>query len=84
MTQATKDDINRVYDKLEPMARSITQIETKLEMMVIPKQPCVFLETHLEEHKDTQKTWKSSFTRAVVDVIKMGVVAIITWFFVKK
>jgi len=84
MTQATKDDINRVYDKLEPMARSITQIETKLEMMVIPKQPCVFLEAHLEEQKDAQKTWKSSFVRAVVDVAKMGIVAVVTWFFVKK
>ena len=84
MTQATKDDITRVYDKLEPMAKSIAQIETKLEMMGIPKQPCIFLENHLDDHNDIQKTWKSSFIRTVVDLAKMAIVAVATWFFVKK
>ncbi len=82
---ATKDDINRIYDKLEPIAESLTRVETRLDLMPTPlKQPCNFLNSHLNDHKTTVKTWKSSVIRACVDMAKMGVVAALTYLWVTK
>ena len=86
MTEAaTKADINRIYDRLEPMAQDLASIKTRLDLTPPPpKQPCTFLETHLDDHKKTANTWKTSVIRTVVDVVKMAIVAVVTYFFVKK
>ncbi len=82
---ATKDDINRIHDRLDPIAENLAEIRATLKLMPkTPKQPCTYLDSHLTEHKATTNTWKTFFIRATVDVVKMALVAIATYFFVKK
>lgn len=84
MTAATKADIERIYDKLEPIAADVASIKTRLDLTPnIPDRPCTQLTEHLDEHKDTVMTWKKSAVRAAVDLVKLATVALVTWLFVK-
>jgi len=84
MTDVTKVDIDRIYDKLEPMGKSIVRIETQLKFMVIPSQPCFELEKHLADCKDTKRTFKTAIIRAVVDIGKVCIGGLIVYFFANK
>jgi len=84
MAEVTKEDINRIYDKLDPMGESIVRIETQLKLMVIPAQPCAKLTEHLADCKDTKKTFKTAMIRAVVDVGKVCIGGVIVYFFSNK
>ena len=84
MADVTKEDMNRIYDKLDPMERSIVRIETQLSLMTIPSQPCDKLAEHLRECNDTKKTFKTAFIRSIVDVGKVCVGGLIVYFFSNK
>ncbi len=58
---ATKADIERLHDKLEPMAIDIAVIKTKLF-------------DHLDDAKDTKKNLRKSVIGALVGVAKMALI----------
>ncbi len=58
---ATKADIDRLYDKLEPMAIDVAVIKSKLE-------------EHLDDAKDTKKNLRRSVISALVGVAKMAII----------
>lgn len=58
---ATKADIERLHDKLEPMAIDIAVIKTRLF-------------DHLDDAKDTKKSLRKSIISALVGVAKMALI----------
>jgi len=69
--EITKDDINRIYDKLEPLAEGVVRIETKLDI-------------HLESHKDVVNFWGKPLIRNALDLVRLAVVAIVAYLFARK
>ncbi len=86
--QATKADIEKLHEKLNPMAIDIGSIKTWIELqpepVKLPERPCTFFTAHVEEHKEVTTTWRRSAIRACVDVIKMAIVAVVVYFVVKR
>ena len=58
---ATKADIERLYDKLEPMATDIAVIKTKLF-------------DHLDDARDTKRNLRRSVISALVGCAKMAII----------
>jgi hypothetical protein len=88
--EVTVDDINRLHERVDKLVDcnektvvDIAVIKTKLEGLVIPKQPCDALAEHLNNHKENRRVWQRPLVRTVVDLVKMAVVAGLTWLFVK-
>lgn len=80
---ATRADIERLYDKLEPMAIDIAVIKTKMEDLP-PPRPCGYLtdlkhevDNHLGDASDTKKSLKKSVISALVGVAKMAIIFLI-------
>ena len=68
MSEVTKEDINRIYDTLEPMGKDLAVIKSQMG------EHLGRLEKHLDSHEDTLKTWKHM---AIGGVVKVAVVSII-------
>ena len=98
MSEVTKADIIEVHRKIEGVHKridegvkcntkiqvSLAKIETNLEALIIPEQPCRFLNTHIGDHKSKEGVWHSTAVRTTIDLIKMAIVAGATWLFVRK
>ena len=96
MSEVTKADINEVHKRIDRMVEhqnqtnlSLVRIETKLEML--PERPCdqhvslkADFEGHISDHKETKRTWQRPVVRTLVDMLKMAVVAGVTWLFLRK
>lgn len=74
---------------------ALARIETKLEMLPeppdLPARPCeqhVSLKEdfdgHIIDHKETKQTWQRPVVRTLIDLVKMAVVAGVTWLFLRK
>lgn len=81
MTDITQADLNRLYDKLDPMAEDLAVVKDRMERLpVLPDRPCEQLSVHLDEHK----AWKRPVIRAAVDIVKMAVVGAVCFVIGKK
>lgn len=81
MADVTKADLNRIYDKLEPMAEDLAVVKDRMERLPeLPPRPCEQLNTHLDEHK----AWKRPIIRAVIDVVKITIVGTVCFLIGKK
>ncbi len=58
---ATKADIERLHDKLEPMAIDIAVIKSRLE-------------DHLDDAKEVKKTWRTPIIKALVNAAQMAII----------
>ena len=74
MSEVTKEDINRLYDKMGEVGKEVT--ETNVCVAVI--------DTKLELHLNSHDKWGRPIIRLAFDFVKMGIVCIITWVFVRK
>lgn len=89
---ATKKDIERLYDKIEPMSVNIAVILTKLEdMPEMPARPCTFhtelkedVDAHISEHKENVRTWRQPVIRALVDMAKIAIVFLMAFFMLRE
>jgi len=80
MAEVTKEDINRLYDKIEPIAASVVRILTVLESMPgPPPRPCSTLTEHLETHKENKSRWQTPLVSNLIGFVRMGLVALVTW-----
>ena len=84
MNEVTKEDINRIYDKLEPMASDISSIKADLRYRPVYERPCEGLKEHLQSHKAKETVWNSTWVQACVDIVKIAIVSLVTFFFVTK
>ena len=90
MAEVTKEDLNRVYDKIDALNESVktvvvsvTKVQTTLKNLPAPqKRPCVWHEQlrkefdgHVDEHDEVARDWRQAAIKAVVDIVKLGVVA---------
>ena len=91
--------IDTVTDRMDTMSENSTEIkvciakiQTKLEMAPPPPtQPCHHVEDlkkdfdgHVADHKENIKMIKRPVVRTVIELVKMGIVAAVTWLFVKS
>jgi len=77
---ATKADIDRLYDRLDPMAIDVAVIKSRMESLPEPR-PCEYfvglkkeVDTHIDEAKDATQTWKKSVIAALVSAAKMALI----------
>ena len=69
---------------------SVAKIETKFESFTVPvipdapERPCEYIKEHLEDHKETVRLWQKPIVRTLVDLIKMAIVAMATYLFVRS
>ena len=77
---ATKTDIDRLHDKLDPMAIDVAVIKAKMENLP-PPRPCGYLselkhnvDDHLADANDTKKNLRRSVISALVGVAKMAII----------
>ena len=99
MSEATKEDINEVHKRIDKMVEhqnqtniSLAQIETTLKLFPKPNdRPCeqhvslkADFDGHISDHKETKQTWQRPVVRTLIDMIKMAVVAGVTWLFLRK
>ncbi|MHA1712600.1 MAG: hypothetical protein ACTSW4_00945 [Candidatus Ranarchaeia archaeon] len=92
----TREDIRRVHQRLDDFQKdfreftnevsaTMAEIKTKIDAMPIqPKQPCIFFEKHLEEHKDTARSWKHAAISGTVKVVITAIVGAFCYFFGTK
>ena len=52
MAEVTKEDINRIYDKLEPITKGMVAVEIKLQSLGEK------MDDHIKEHRESGRTWK--------------------------
>ena len=62
MTQATKADIERLHDKLDPIGKDVAVIKSQLA-------------EHLKPHQTTRSTWQRSVISGLVHMIEIAVIA---------
>ena len=74
MSEVTKEDMNRVYDKLEEVVSTVSETNTNVAVMDNK------LDTHLKSHA----RWSGPITRMMFDIVKMGVVFTAAWIFAKR
>ena len=90
----TKD--NNTYtvelvQKLSTISVSLARVEEAVKRIPeCPAQPCMFhaelkkdFIAHKQEHKDARTLWEKPLISAAIDCLKMGIVAVITWYFVR-
>lgn len=46
-------------------------------------RPCRDLENHLADHKETRSLWQTPIVANIISLIRMGIVALITWAIVR-
>ena len=60
--QATKADIERLHDKLDPIGKDVAVIKSQLA-------------EHLKTHQTTRATWQRSVFSGIVHMIEVAVIA---------
>lgn len=81
--EVTKDDLNRLYDIIEPMRTDIAAIKTKLEIMPAPpKRPCqyhealkVIVDSHIQSATQNVRDWKLMLIGLAGDLLKYAAIA---------
>lgn len=85
-----QEDVNQIFNLMRAEATAaarnhlettnrLTAIETKLEdAPPVLKQPCNFLEDHIEEHKAAEKTMKDNVISAGFKLVVVAIVAACT------
>ena len=76
-------EIGKIFEKINSMAIDIAQIKTKLEMLPAPpKQPCQWeiqlrkeFDSHIAEHRQLKRDWRTTLIRSSVDVAKTALIA---------
>lgn len=92
---ALRKSISDVHDRIDKMVEhtadirvTVERIETTLRLQTRPCPDLVAVQknfnTHVVDHKETVKMWQRPIVRTVVDLIKLTIVAVATWFFVRK
>jgi hypothetical protein len=76
--QATKQDVQRLHDKIDSLLVTATATKTKLDLM--HETPCKLLDGHLDDHKNTKRTWQESVSASVCDLFKVAIAGVVTWF----
>ena len=85
MAEVTKEDINRIYDKMQPIAEGLVRIEERLKNMPQPApRPCSTLTEHLEAHKENKSRWQTPLVSNVIGLVRMGLVALVTWLLTRQ
>lgn len=78
------NQIEKLVDSTTKTAVDIGIIKTKLQTFNIPERPCKVLEEHLNNHKENNRIWKRPIASTVIDLIKIGAVFLIGWFWSKR
>ena len=76
-----KNDINRIYDLIHPLTEKVVAIQATLKLLV-HQTPCRTLNAHLNAHSLDKRDWKRALTSGLVDLLKMGIVAALTYFLI--
>ena len=79
--EITQNDINRIHDRLDPLVEDVAFIKAALKLS-IHQTPCRTLRGHLGDHTTQKRDWKRAVINGFVDLLKMGVVAALTYFLV--
>lgn len=77
-----KEDINRIYDLLQPLIKDVAAMQATLKGLV-HQSPCRTLNSHLNKHSLDKRDWKRAITSGLVDLGKMGIVACLTYFIMR-
>lgn len=85
--EVDKDDIIRIHDKqdetnknVSELAVQVAKLATAVENMPKLKQPCEWLERHLQEHKDNTRDWKRYIIGGLVGVAFATIVGMFMFF----
>ena len=99
MENMTKTDIRELNKRIDELIEQITSMRVAakaLETIVklapkFPDRPCPDLITvqknfnnHITNHKEVVRMWLKPVIARVVDLLKLGTIAFITWFFVRN
>lgn len=91
MAEVTKEDVNAIHRRIDDLVTldtalqvSIGRMEQRLQDLKIPQQPCQFIKKHLNNHKDTANLWQKPLVKTLIDLVKMGIVAAVTYLFVRS
>ncbi len=91
MSEVTKEDIAAVHSRIDEIVTcntaiqvSIGKIQQRFEDLTIPKQPCSELRNHIKDHKENVRIWQRPIVHTIVDLVKLGIVAFLTYVFVKR
>lgn len=99
MSEVTKADIYEVHQRIDIMVTEqsktnveLAKIATKLDLLPQPpERPCHYYDelrsvvrNHLDEAKETRKLWQTPIVKMTFDLVKMGIVALATYLFVRK
>lgn len=89
MSEATKQDIHEVHQRIDKLVETTTLIRISVgvieaaipDKIELPERPCFQFSEHIAEHKDNVKTWKHSAIKNTVDIVKMAIVAAVVYLF---
>jgi len=99
MAEVTKADIGELHKRIDILADRqndtnivLAKIDTTLKLLPkLPSRPCdqhnqlkTEFDGHLTAHKETKQTWQRPLVRTVVDLVKMAIVATVTWLFLRQ
>lgn len=95
MSEVTKQDIGNLHKRIDDLVEvtttvriSLTRIEMRFESMPkpieLPERPCTFFKEHIKDHKKTIGIWHNSLVRTAIDIVKLAIVAVVTWLFVRR
>ena len=98
MENVTKIDISELNKRIDELIEQITSMRVAakaLETIVklapkFPDRPCPDvvavkknLDNHITNHKEAVKIWLKPVIAIVMDLLKLGIIAFITWWFVQ-
>jgi len=76
MAEVTKEDLNRLYDIVEPMREDIAAIKTRIELMPSQRRrPCPDFEQHIREHRELQQNVRQMLLNMIPGMIKLAAAA---------
>lgn len=88
MSYATKEDINRVFDKVENVQNDVsdlkstfTELKTTFDLTPKIKQPCKWLNDHLGTHKHTATTVVDYIIKKAIDIAALAIIGLIMFYF---
>ena len=99
MAEVTKEDIAEVHKRIDLVNVTMTEVKVSMAEIKttlsfqpkMPDRPCEYqvdlkkdFDGHLDDHKETKKTWQKPIVRTVIDLVKMAIVALVTWLFLRK
>ena len=98
MSEVSKEDINKVHERLDKLVEGQTQsriaigeIQTTLKLMPKPaSRPCPEhkqlrgeFDEHIEIHKESRRLWQTPVVGMLIHLVELGTVALLTWLFVR-